>query len=88
MAIGQMPPAWAVQSAKTGVFSSQGLAICAARLFAVSVLRYGFRPSNMAFPSWHAWSDPDRGDWPPGFPPDKRPVDSLTEIRHWLAVFV
>jgi NAD+ synthase (glutamine-hydrolysing) len=63
-----MPPAWALQSAETAVFSSQGLAICAARLFAVSVLRYGFRPSKMAFLSPHAWSDPDRGDWPPRLP--------------------
>ena len=32
------------------------------------VLRYGFRPSKIAFLAWHAWSDPDRGSWPPGFP--------------------
>jgi NAD+ synthase (glutamine-hydrolysing) len=51
------------------------------------VLRYGFRPSKIAFLAWHAWSDLDRGDWPPGFPPDKRPVYSLKEIRHWLGVF-
>ena len=48
------------------------------------VLRYGFRPSKVAFLAWHAWSDPDRGNWPPGFPADKRPVYSLKEIRHWL----
>jgi NAD+ synthase (glutamine-hydrolysing) len=51
------------------------------------VLRYGFRPSKIAFLAWHAWSDLDRGDWPPGFPSDKRPVYSLKEIRHWLGVF-
>jgi len=50
-------------------------------------LRYGFRPSKIAFLAWHAWSDPDRGNWPPGFPEDKRPVYSLNEIRHWLQVF-
>ena len=32
------------------------------------VLRYGFRPSKIAFLAWHAWHDPDRGDWPPGLP--------------------
>ena len=32
------------------------------------VLRYGFRPSKVAFLAWHAWSDPERGDWPPGYP--------------------
>jgi NAD+ synthase (glutamine-hydrolysing) len=52
------------------------------------ILRYGFRPSKVAFLAWHAWSDPERGDWPVGFPPDKRPVYSLKEIRHWLQVFV
>ncbi|HTQ20150.1 NAD(+) synthase [Mycobacterium sp.] len=52
------------------------------------VLRYGFRPAKIAFLAWHAWSDPDRGNWPPGFPDDKRPSYSLKEIRHWLQVFV
>jgi len=33
------------------------------------------------------WSDPERGDWPAGFPEDKRPTYSLKEIRHWLQVF-
>ena len=41
------------------------------------VLRYGFRPSKIAFLAWHAWSDPTRGQ--PSYP--------LPEIRHWLAVF-
>ncbi|WP_343600034.1 NAD(+) synthase [Mycobacterium sp.] len=52
------------------------------------VLRCGFRPSKIAFLAWHAWSDPDRGSWPVGFPADKRPSYSLAEIRHWLGVFV
>ena len=51
------------------------------------VLRFGFRPSKVAFLAWHAWSDPERGDWPAGFPEDKRPTYSLKEIRHWLQVF-
>ncbi|GAC1648016.1 MAG: NAD(+) synthase [Mycobacterium sp.] len=51
------------------------------------VLRYGFRPSKVAFLAWHAWSDADRGEWPAGFPEDKRPVYSLKEIRHWMQVF-
>ena len=52
------------------------------------VLRYGFRPSKVAFLAWHAWRDPEHGDWPAGFPEDDRPSYSLTEIRHWLTVFV
>jgi NAD+ synthase (glutamine-hydrolysing) len=52
------------------------------------VLRFGFRPSKVAFLAWHAWSDPERGDWPVGMPENKRPSYSLKEIRHWLQVFV
>ncbi|OBA62276.1 NAD(+) synthase [Mycobacterium sp. 1100029.7] len=52
------------------------------------VLRFGFRPSKIAFLAWHAWSDPEHGNWPAGFPEDKRPSYSLKEIRHWLQIFV
>jgi NAD+ synthase (glutamine-hydrolysing) len=51
------------------------------------VLRFGFRPSKIAFLAWHAWSDSDRGNWPPGYPENKRPSYSLGEIRHWLQIF-
>src|SRR5690349_5608017 len=51
------------------------------------VLRWGFRPSKVAFVAWHAWSDAERGDWPTGFPADNRPAYSLKEIRHWPQVF-
>jgi NAD+ synthase (glutamine-hydrolysing) len=67
--------------AKVGPFALQDFAL-------FHVLRFGFRPSKIAFLAWHAWSDPDRGNWPPGFPENKRPVYSLKEIRHWLQVFV
>ena len=66
--------------AKVGPYALQDFSL-------FQVLRHGFRPSKVAFLAWHAWSDPERGDWPPGFPPDKRPAYSLSEIRHWLAVF-
>ncbi|HYO00822.1 MAG TPA: NAD(+) synthase [Mycobacterium sp.] len=52
------------------------------------VLRWGFRPSKVAFLAWHAWSDAERGDWPAGYPLDKRPEYTLSEIRRWLQVFV
>ena len=67
--------------AKVGPYSLQDFSL-------FHVLRYGFTPSKIAFLAWHAWSDPERGAWPPGFPQDKRPAYSLKEIRHWLAVFV
>jgi NAD+ synthase (glutamine-hydrolysing) len=51
------------------------------------VLRYGFRPSKIAFLAWHAWRDAEHGEWPPGFPADERYAYSLAEIRRWLEVF-
>ncbi|MET7731529.1 NAD(+) synthase [Streptomyces sp. NPDC005402] len=51
------------------------------------VLRYGFRPSKIAFLAWHAWHDVDAGEWPPGFPEAKRGTYDLPEIRRWLEVF-
>jgi len=51
------------------------------------VLRYGFGPAKIAFLAAHAWSDPARGDWPPGYPAGNRPAYSPAEIRRWLAVF-
>jgi NAD+ synthase (glutamine-hydrolysing) len=67
--------------AKVGPFALQDFSL-------FYVLRYGFRPSKIAFLAWHAWSDPEHGTWPPGFPEDERPSYSLKEIRHWLQVFV
>ncbi|BBZ40550.1 NAD(+) synthase [Mycobacterium conspicuum] len=67
--------------AKVGPFALQDFSL-------FHVLRYGFRPSKIAFLARHAWGDPERGNWPPGFPEDKRPSYSMKEIRHWLKVFV
>ncbi len=52
------------------------------------VLRWGFRPSRVAFLAAHAWCDAARGDWPAGFPADRRLAYRLPEIRRWLEVFV
>jgi len=51
-------------------------------------LRYGFRPSKIAFLALHAWSDIAAGAWPPHFPEDRRGEFTLAEIRHWLEVFL
>ena len=51
-------------------------------------LRFGFRPSKIAFLAWHAWKNVANGDWPPAFPLDKRRAYELSEIRHWLEVFL
>jgi NAD+ synthase (glutamine-hydrolysing) len=52
------------------------------------VLRYGFRPSKIAFLSLHAWGDAASGEWPPGFPEAQRIAYDLSEIRLWLRVFL
>jgi len=51
-------------------------------------LRFGFRPSKIAFLALRAWEDPARGDWPPGFPESRRQQYSLPEIRYWLRAFL
>src|SRR3954462_10400272 len=51
------------------------------------VLRYGMRPSKIAFMAWHAWRDRDAGTWPPGFPEAKRVEYDMADICHWLELF-
>ncbi len=43
------------------------------------VLRRGYRPSKIAFLAWHAWHDAEAGEWPPGFPDDRRPSYDLAD---------
>ncbi len=52
------------------------------------VLRYGYRPSKIAFLAHHAWHDAAEGEWPPGFPEHRRVSYDLPVIRHWLEVFL
>jgi NAD+ synthase (glutamine-hydrolysing) len=51
------------------------------------VIRRGYRPSKIAFLAWHAWHDATAGEWPQGYPDDRRPSYDLTAVRHWLDVF-
>ncbi|MDJ0389252.1 NAD(+) synthase [Roseomonas sp. E05] len=51
-------------------------------------LRYGFRPSKIAFLALQAWGDAARGTWPPGFPEASRNAYDLPTIRRWLEVFL
>ena len=51
-------------------------------------LRFGFRPSKIAFMALHAWGDAAAGSWPPHFPEDRRRAYTLAEIRHWLELFL
>jgi NAD+ synthase (glutamine-hydrolysing) len=50
-------------------------------------LRFGMRPSKIAFLAWHAWHDAAAGEWPPNFPEPMRGSYDLPEIRRWLEVF-
>ena len=50
--------------------------------------RFGFRPSKIAYLSWNAWSDPKRGHWPENIPDAAKRAYSLSEIKHWLRVFL
>jgi NAD+ synthase (glutamine-hydrolysing) len=52
------------------------------------LLRFGFRPSKIAFLALQAWGDAARGAWPPGYPEAARHDRDLAEIRHWLRVFL
>ncbi|MGD9961313.1 NAD(+) synthase [Nocardioides sp.] len=52
------------------------------------VLRRGSRPSRIAFLAWHAWRDASAGQWPPGFPEERRTAYDVAAIRRWLTVFV
>ena len=52
------------------------------------VLRYGLRPSKIAFVAEQAWSDATAGAWPPGFPDADRYAYDRAAIVRWLQVFV
>jgi NAD+ synthase (glutamine-hydrolysing) len=56
--------------------------------FLFHVLRFGYRPSKVAFLAHHAWGDRDRGRWPDLIPPERRNEYAIGEIKHWLGVFL
>jgi NAD+ synthase (glutamine-hydrolysing) len=56
--------------------------------FLYYVLRFGYRPSKVAYLAEHAWGDRRRGDWPDLIPGERRNEYALADIRHWLEVFL
>ena len=52
------------------------------------ILRYGQRPSHVAFLAYHAWKDAQSGVWPMEFPQDRRNEYDLPVIREWLEKFL
>ncbi len=56
--------------------------------FLYHVLRFGNRPSKVAWLAHQAWGDRERGVWPDLVPPERRNQYSLEEIETWLRVFL
>ncbi len=52
------------------------------------ILRYGQKPSKVAFLAWHAWKDIEQGEWPAAFPDDRKNAYDLPTIAHWLEKFL
>ncbi|RJO76655.1 NAD(+) synthase [Nocardia panacis] len=50
------------------------------------LLRFGYRPSRIAYLARHAWSDPERGHWPDLV--EHRGAYDLPTIKYWLAEFL
>jgi len=52
------------------------------------LLRFGYRPSKVAFLAQAAWQDKTRGSWPTTLPEEQRNAYPLATIKKWLAVFL
>lgn len=52
------------------------------------VLRYGMRPSKIAFLASRAFGEADAGMWPAGFPADERYAYDRETVVRWLRVFL
>lgn len=51
-------------------------------------IRYGQRPGKIAFLAWHAWHDAAAGEWPEGFPEERKNAYELAEVARWLENFL
>ncbi|WP_073974127.1 NAD(+) synthase [Erythrobacter donghaensis] len=51
------------------------------------IIRFGQRPSKVAFLAWHAWKEAGAGMWPAGFPAGARNAYDLATIARWLDRF-
>jgi len=56
--------------------------------FLYYILRFGYRPSKVAFLARHVWGDRNGGCWPELIPRQRRNEYPLAEIKHWLGVFL
>jgi NAD+ synthase (glutamine-hydrolysing) len=51
-------------------------------------LRFGFRPSKIAFLAMHAWKENSTLGWPANLPAEQRHHYQLADIRKWLELFL
>jgi NAD+ synthase (glutamine-hydrolysing) len=56
--------------------------------FLYYTLRFGYRPSKVAWMAHHAWGSRDSGVWPDLIPAERRNEYTLSEIVGWLEVFL
>jgi NAD+ synthase (glutamine-hydrolysing) len=52
------------------------------------IVRWGQKPSHVAFLAWHAWRDAREGIWPEGFHEERRTQYDLATIADWLEKFL
>jgi NAD+ synthase (glutamine-hydrolysing) len=52
------------------------------------IIRFGQKPSKVAFLCYHAWRDAGAGLWPAGFPERLKNQYDLPTIKRWLESFV
>lgn len=52
------------------------------------IIRWGQKPSHVAFLAWHAWKDAGEGHWPIDFPEEAKNAYDLATIHKWLENFL
>jgi NAD+ synthase (glutamine-hydrolysing) len=52
------------------------------------IVRFGQKPSKVAFLAWHAWGDRTKGSWPAGVSEAGQVEYDLPTIRRWLESFL
>ena len=52
------------------------------------IMRWGQKPSHVAFLAYHAWKDTSTGQWPVDFPEDAKNAYDLPTIAKWLENFL
>ena len=52
------------------------------------IIRWGHKPTHVAFLAWHAWKDTEEGSWPLKFPEEAKNAYDLAIIQKWLTNFL